>query len=66
MIYWVFFAVLAFVIIGYRFRPGGKYRAMVKQHDRCASCRTSLRWTGTWRAGQFDTVCHKCGAAQPR
>jgi hypothetical protein len=66
MTVWLLFAVLAAIIIGYRFRPGGKYREMVKQHDRCKSCRASLRWTGTWHSGQYEAECHKCGAAQPR
>jgi predicted RNA-binding Zn-ribbon protein involved in translation (DUF1610 family) len=66
VVYWIVFGLLAVIIIGYRFRPGGKYREMVQQHDRCTSCRSSLRWSGTWRAGQFDAVCPKCGAEQSR
>jgi predicted RNA-binding Zn-ribbon protein involved in translation (DUF1610 family) len=66
MIYWIFFGVLAVVIIGVRFLPGGKYREMAKGHDHCASCRAPLKWGGTWRAGQYAAVCPKCGEAQVR
>jgi hypothetical protein len=64
--YWIVFGVLAALIVGMRFRPGGKYREMAKRHDRCTSCRAPLKWSGTWRGGQYDTVCQKCGATQPR
>jgi rubredoxin len=60
MIYWIVFGVLAALIIGYRFRPGGKYREMAKGHDRCGSCKGSLKWTN----GQYAEVCPKCGVAQ--
>jgi hypothetical protein len=62
VIYWIIFGVLAIGIIGYRFRPGGKYREMAKKHDRCVSCRGGLKWSN----GQYSAVCPKCGAAQPR
>jgi hypothetical protein len=62
LIYWIIFGALAAIIIGYRFRPGGKYREMAQRHDRCASCRASLKWSG----GQYAEVCPKCGAAQER
>jgi hypothetical protein len=62
LIYWIFFGVLAALIIGYRFRPGGKYRAMAQGHDRCASCRASLKWSG----GRYAEVCPKCGETQAR
>jgi hypothetical protein len=60
--YWIFFGVLAAVIIGVRFRPGGKYREMAKGHDRCGSCRSGLKWID----GHYATVCPKCGEAQDR
>ncbi len=60
--YWIFFGVLAAVIIGYRFRPGGKYREMAKGHDRCGSCRASLKWSD----GHYASECPKCGATQVR
>ena len=66
MIYWIFFGVLAAIIIGVRFRPGGKYREMAKRHDRCRSCRAPLKWGGSWRAGEYAAVCPKCGEAQTR
>jgi hypothetical protein len=62
MIYWIFFGVLAALIIGYRFRPGGKYRELAKGHDRCVACRATLKWVD----GQYAAVCPKCGASQPR
>jgi predicted RNA-binding Zn-ribbon protein involved in translation (DUF1610 family) len=64
--YWIVFGVLAAIIIGVRFRPGGKYREMAKKHDRCASCRAPLEWSGTWRGGQYAGVCPKCGEVQSR
>ena len=64
--YWIFFGVLAAIIIGVRFRPGGKYREMVKGHDHCGSCRAPLKWGGTWRAGEYAAVCPKCGETQAR
>jgi predicted RNA-binding Zn-ribbon protein involved in translation (DUF1610 family) len=64
--YWIFFGVLAAIIIGVRFRPGGKYRVMAMGHDRCRSCRASLQWGGTWSSGQYAAVCPKCGEAQGR
>jgi hypothetical protein len=62
MVYWIFFGVLAAIIIGVRFRPGGKYREMAKGHDHCVSCRAGLKWSG----GQYATVCPKCGKSQDR
>jgi hypothetical protein len=62
MAYWIIFGVLAAVIIGYRFRPGGKYREMAQRHDRCQSCRAALKWSG----GAYATVCPKCGHEQER
>ena len=62
MIYWIFFGVLAAIIIGVRFRPGGKYREMAKGHDRCHSCRASLKWS----EGHYAMVCPKCGATPSR
>jgi hypothetical protein len=62
MIYWIFFGTLAAIIIGVRFRPGGKYREMAKGRDRCAFCRTALKWSD----GQYATVCPKCGKEQTR
>ena len=62
MIDWIFFGALAAIILAVRFRPGGKYREMAKGHDRCASCRSSLKWVG----GQYPDVCPKCGESQPR
>jgi len=62
MIYWVIFGVLAAIIIGHRFRPGGKYRELAKGHDRCSSCGASLKWSG----GRYAEVCPKCGEAQAR
>jgi hypothetical protein len=61
VIYWIFFGVLAAVIMVVRFRPGGKYREMAKGRYRCASCRSSLKWSG----GRYAEVCPRCGAAQP-
>jgi hypothetical protein len=60
--YWIFFGVLAAVIIGFNFRPGGRYREMAKGHDHCTSCRAALKWSG----GQYTPVCPKCGATQAR
>ena len=62
VIYWIVFGALAAIIIGLRFRPGGKYREMAKGHDHCASCRAALKW----REGHYATVCPKCGETQPR
>jgi hypothetical protein len=62
MVYWIFFGVLAAIIIGVRFRPGGKYREIAKGHDHCAFCRASLKWSG----GKYATVCPKCGKTQDR
>jgi hypothetical protein len=62
MIYWIVFGVLAAVIIGYRFRPGGKYREIARGHDRCGSCRAALKWSN----GGYVTVCPKCGHEQER
>jgi hypothetical protein len=62
MTYWIFFGVLAAIVIGYRFRPGGKYREMARGHDRCTSCRAGLKWT----SGSYATVCPKCGHEQER
>jgi rRNA maturation endonuclease Nob1 len=62
MIYWIFFGVLAAIIIGVRFRPGGKYREMAKGHDRCTSCRAGLKWSSR----RYADVCPKCGAEQAR
>ena len=61
-VWWTVFGVLAALIIGYRFRPGGKYREMAKGHDRCTSCRGSLKWN----EGSYAPVCPKCGAEQDR
>jgi hypothetical protein len=58
--YWIFFGVLAAIIMVVRFRPGGKYREMARGHDRCRSCRASLKWRG----GQYADVCSKCGESQ--
>jgi hypothetical protein len=60
LFYWIFFGVLAAIIIAVRFRPGGKYREIARGHDRCGSCRASLKWS----AGRYADVCPKCGEPQ--
>lgn len=62
MIYWILFGVVAVVIMTVRFRPGGKYREMLKGHDHCESCRAWLKWSG----GRYATVCPRCGKEQTR
>ena len=62
--YWIFFGILAAVIIGVQFRPGGHWREMAKGRDHCSSCRAPLKWSGTWRAGEYADVCPNCGEMQ--
>jgi hypothetical protein len=62
MIWWIVFGVLFLIIMAVRFKPGGKYREMAKGHDRCSSCRASLKWSG----GHYATECPKCGTVQAR
>jgi hypothetical protein len=64
VVYWIFFGVLAAIIIGVQFRPGGHWREMSKGRDHCSSCRAPLKWGGTWRAGEYANVCPKCGEVQ--
>ena len=62
MTYWIIAAVVAAAVFTVRFRPGGKWREMLKGHDHCQACRAWLKWS----EGGYATVCPRCGQEQTR
>jgi hypothetical protein len=59
--WWIVFGVIFAAVLVVQFRPGGRWREMVKGRDHCAYCRAWLKWSD----GSYAAECPKCGRAQP-
>ena len=62
---------IVILLIGFVINRGVSVSQRSAGHDRCAYCRSRLRFLGVGKAGQkgqpagFATTCAKCGKTQP-